>query len=89
MERSILQLLPCGTGGTVEEPTMTRHASSEPGTTRVVWDAGRRLNRPTFPSTVEEDRGSPFGPRIRRVPVSPELAELTGIDITLGNRRAA
>jgi hypothetical protein len=80
--------MPPANGGAVEEPTKTRHASSQPSADREVGQAERRPNWPPFPRMVEEDRGSPLGPRVRRVPDSPELFELTAIAIALGGPKA-
>ena len=48
----------------------------------------RRPNWGPFPHMVEEDHGSPFGFRARRVPDSPELIELARMAIELGDPRA-
>jgi hypothetical protein len=57
-----------------------RHPDAAPGDKRPCW--------PAFPRMVEEDHGSPFGFRTRRIPDPPELTELTEIAIRLGNPRA-
>ncbi|NOG73650.1 hypothetical protein [Roseicella sp. DB1501] len=60
----------------------------EPPPSTTVDRMGRRPNWPPFPMMLEEDSGSPLGPRMRRVPHNLELLALTRIAIALGNPKA-
>ncbi|WP_043364499.1 hypothetical protein [Belnapia sp. F-4-1] len=63
---------------------MMRHASNQPCAAREIEEAERRSSWPPFPRMFEEDSGSRFGPRMRRVPDNRELAERSRIAIALG-----
>lgn len=69
----------------------TDETMCEPNAQPAAPPGGETRHRPNwapFPPMVAEDRSSPFGPRMRRVPDSPELFELTRIAIELGDLRA-